>query len=483
MRRTTRRRSKAARRAIVATAALALGAGGLVTVNMYASADAGDSQQSDTRGRALSAQASTIDCPDVGGRLSAVPQRARAEVDRELALLDKQVAEAYQRLAGSQRAIQQDANFAQNAIMGPLKDKRTAAIDRISIAIGRVAATPQGLDGLATCTLKTSAGGQGGNPGGNQGGDQGGNQGQTGNGPVAADFVDITRVQPNVRTPRPARNASKGLFTTRCGVNANKLYNTDNVIVAPGVSNGAHHTHDYVGNQANNAFADNNTFARGRTTCQNQGDKSTYYWPVLRLQDGSREFDADRQGGGAEGNTGRILTAKKVTLEYAGNPRGKVVAMPRFLRIITGDAKAFSNGTANANASWSCTGFENRQLKDKYPICPQGSDVVRTSKFQSCWDGKNADSANHRSHVAFTDADGRCPKGFVAIPQLVQRLVYDVDAPSLKDNGKTRPFFAVDGFPEQLHKPVTDHGDFINVFDERVMNQMVRCINTGRTCR
>ncbi|WP_055551299.1 DUF1996 domain-containing protein [Streptomyces sp. NBRC 110028] len=480
MRRNTRRRSKTARRAIVATAALALGAGGLVTVNMYASADAGGSQHSDSRGRALSARASTIDCPDVGRRLSAVPQRAKAEVDRELALLDKQVAEAYQRLAGSQRAIQQDAGFAQNAIMGPLKDKRTATIDRISIAIGRVAATPQGLDGLATCTLKEQSGG---GQGGNQGGGQGGGQGQKGNGPVAADFVDITRVQPNVRTPRPARSASKGLFTTACGVNANKLYNTDNVIVAPGVSNGAHHTHDYVGNQANNAFADNNTFAGGRTTCQNQGDKSTYYWPVLRLQDGTREFDADQQGGGAEGNTGRILTAKKVTLEYVGNPRGKVVAMPRFLRIITGDAKAFSNGTANANASWSCTGFENRQLKDKYPICPQGSDVVRTAKFQSCWDGKNADSANHRSHVAFTDADGRCPKGFVAIPQLVQRLVYDVDAPSLKDNGKTRPFFAVDGFPEQLHKPVTDHGDFINVFDERVMNQMVRCINTGRTCR
>ena len=34
-----------------------------------------------------------------------------------------------------------------------------------------------------------------------------------------------------------------------------------------------------------------------------------------------------------------------------GNARGKVVAMPRFLRIITGDAKAFSNGTANANGT------------------------------------------------------------------------------------------------------------------------------------
>ncbi|MFD0385114.1 DUF1996 domain-containing protein [Streptomyces stramineus] len=83
--------------------------------------------------------------------------------------------------------------------------------------------------------------------------------------------------------------------------------------------------------------------------------------------------------------------------------------MPRFLRIITGDAKALTNGVANANASWSCEGFENRQLKDKYPICPDGADVVRTFAFQSCWDGRNTDSANHRTHVAFARGDGSCP--------------------------------------------------------------------------
>ncbi|MCZ4510712.1 DUF1996 domain-containing protein, partial [Streptomyces sp. ActVer] len=300
---------------------------------------------------------------------------------------------------------------------------------------------------------------------------------------IAADFVDITKVKPNVSTVRKSSKASKGTFVTKCGVNANKLYNSDNVIVAPGVTNGAHHKHDYVGNQDNNAFTTDEDFARADTSCKNKGDKSSYYWPVLRLQDGTKEFDADQQGGGAEGNTGRILTAKQATLDFVGSPRGKVVAMPKFLRIITGDAKAFTNGPANANASWSCTGFENKvQLKDKFPLCPSGRDVVRTFKFQSCWDGSNIDSANHRTHVAFADAKGNCPSGFKAIPQLVQRLVYDVDAPSLKDNGKTRPFFAVDSFPEQAHKPVTDHGDFINVFDQKVTNKMVQCINSGRRC-
>ncbi|WP_306189149.1 DUF1996 domain-containing protein [Streptomyces sp. MK5] len=307
---------------------------------------------------------------------------------------------------------------------------------------------------------------------------QGGEQ----NGPAAADYADITGVRPEGNGPREEADASRGSFTSSCGVNANGLFNSDNVIVAPGVGNGAHHFHDYVGNQANNAFASDETLANGDTSCADKGDRSTYYWPVLRLRDGTRERDADAPGGGTEGNTGRIVTPEQVTLTFGGNPRGKVTAMPRFLRIITGDAKAFVNGPANANASWSCTGFEDRRLKDKYPLCPAGSKVVRTFRFQSCWDGRNIDSANHRTHVAFAGADGSCPDGFRAIPRLVQRIVYDVAAPSLADGGRTSPLFAVDSFPEQLHKPVTDHGDFINVFDDRLMREMVDCINSGRQC-
>ncbi|MFE5889792.1 DUF1996 domain-containing protein [Streptomyces sp. NPDC056462] len=475
-----------------------LGGGGLVAANVYASAteDGGADPA-----RTLSTPAGTIDCPDVGSELTDVPDGAREDVAKELALLDQQIAEAYQRLQESAQAIQQDAGFADSAIMNPLKDKRAATIERIAVAVDRVGDRPEGLDSLAACTLRAADNGTGedGNAGdeeqggdnqdgadqGNQqpgNGDQQGNGGQAGNGPVAADYVDIKSVQPNVSDPAAQKGASRGTFATSCGVNENGLFNSDNVIVAPGVSNGAHHFHDYIGNQSNDAFASDEDLANAETSCVDQGDKSTYYWPVIRLQNGTQEQDANSPGGGIEGNAGEIVTPKAVTLDFVGNPRSKVAEMPRLLRIITGDAKAFVNGTANANASWSCTGFEDRQLKDKYPLCPQGSDVVRTFKFQSCWDGQNIDSANHRTHVAFAAADGSCANGFKAIPQLVQRIVYDVDAPSLQDGGKTTPLFAVDSFPEQLHKPVTDHGDFINVFSEDLMGEMVDCINEGRKC-
>ncbi|WP_157859320.1 DUF1996 domain-containing protein, partial [Streptomyces pathocidini] len=286
--------------------------------------------------------------------------------------------------------------------------------------------------------------------------------------------ADITRVAPNVREPRPQQAASTGTFTTECGVNENRKLNSDNVIAAPGVSNGAHHMHDYVGNQDTTAFSTDDSLAAGATSCENQQDRSTYYWPVLRLRNGQNERDANAPGGGRDGNVGEIQQPSEVTLRFRGSPVGEVVEMPRFLRIITGDAKALTNGDANANASWSCTGFEDRQLRDKYPLCPLGSRVVRTFTFQSCWDGQNTDSANHRTHVDFANEDGSCDEGFRAIPQLVQRVVYDLP-PGLG--------FAVDSFPEQLHKPVTDHGDFINVFSERLMRKAVDCINGGENCR
>ncbi|WP_369037307.1 DUF1996 domain-containing protein [Streptomyces adonidis] len=501
MGRNTRRRPTGPRRATFAAVALMLGGGGLVAANVYASATEGGTG-GDSAGQTLYSGAATIDCPDVGDRLAAVPDETRSEVDKELAALDQQTAEAYQRLQNSTQAMQEDSGFADSAIMNPLKDKRTATIERIAIAIDRVGDRPEGLEALAACTLRDSGnqaeeewqGGegqegqeQGDDQRGDQGGEEGrqdgdGNGGQAGNGPVADDFADITTVQPTAQSPSQQGNASRGTFSTSCGVNANGLFNSDNVIVAPGVSNGAHHFHDYVGNQSNNAFASDEDLAAAQTTCVDQGDKSSYFWPVLRLQNGTQEQDAGSPGGGIEGNAGEIVTPEQVTMTFVGSPSGEVVAMPRVLRIITGDAKAFVNGTANANASWSCTGFEDRQLKDKYPLCPQGSDVVRTFRFQSCWDGTNIDSANHRTHVAFADAAGNCPAGFRAIPQLVQRIVYDVDAPSLRDGGRTIPLFAVDSFPEQLHKPVTDHGDFINVFDENLMREMVDCINAGRQC-
>jgi hypothetical protein len=238
--------------------------------------------------------------------------------------------------------------------------------------------------------------------------------------------------------------------------------------VAPGVPNGAQHTHDYVGNDSTDNTSTDESLAAAGTTCANQADKSVYFWPVLRsIAEGSDQS-------GQDGNIGTILRPTRATLQFRGNPQSRVAAMPRFLRVITGNAKSFTQNGTNAKASWSCTGFTNRQSPDKYTLCPRGSQVVRTLDFPSCWDGQNLDSANHRTHIVFPDATtGQCAQGTQAVPQL--RMVLTFRAPS-------GPNFALDSFPAEVHKPITDHGDFENVMSDRLMSRVVNCINSGRRC-
>ncbi len=421
----------------------------------------------------------TVNCPTVQDKLPTIPATAAAEVQRNLALLQKQIDEANQRLATT--VGQGGPNFIQNAILGPLKDKRASTLDRIAIAIGRTAAKPTNLGTLAACTLNgaNSGGGAGASASASGSASASPTASSTGSasftqGPSANEFIDIRQVQPNAKRVQNGANASKGSFVAKCGTNANKHNNPDNHIVAPGVSNGAHHEHDYVGNLTTNGFSTDQTLLAGGTTCQGGKDKSAYFWPVLRIRTGANTPAAGTDG--ADNNIGTILRPVSAKLQFRGNAQSKVVPPPQFLRIITGDAKAATNGPVNARAQWTCTGFMNRITTDHYPVCPNGSNVVRILDFPSCWDGVNLDSANHRTHVVFADSNtGACPANTKAIPQLHEVLTYAVPQAQARN-------IALDSFPEQLHNPVTDHADFEDVFTGNLAQQVANCINTGRRC-
>ncbi|SEC91914.1 protein of unknown function [Amycolatopsis tolypomycina] len=315
----------------------------------------GDRAQADREAKTVQ-----VACPDVASKLPDIPDQAMAEVDGNLDQLDAQSDEANQRIAVTQG--QGGPDFVRNAILNPLKDRRTAIIDRIAIAIGRFAQKPRDLGGLAPCGTK---------PGKDTG------------------------------TPTPPPSSS-----------------------APG--------------------------------------------GALPGQDENNELP---------GNDGEIQRPQRVQITFRGSPAGKVVAMPRFLRVLYGDAKVSTNGPANAKASWTCTGFENR-VTDKYPICPEGSKVKRIHTFPSCWDGKNTDSANHRTHIVYPDRFGRCGNGFKAVPQLQISLTYDIPR-----DIQVKRQYKVDAFPQENHNPLSDHDDFANVMSQRIMNGLVNCVNRGRTCR
>ncbi|HEX3789610.1 MAG TPA: DUF1996 domain-containing protein [Pseudonocardiaceae bacterium] len=290
-------------------------------------------------------------------------------------------------------------------------------------------------------------------------------------GPGANDYVEISDVPVGAPPPAVTPDGSTGSFAEHCGSDADGLHrNADNVIASPGVSGGAHHVHDYVGNLSTNAFSTDASLAAAGTTCAS-GDKSTFYWPVLRIL-GEQGSDANAVGGGVDGNVGRIITASSVNIQYVGSPVSKVVAAPEFLRETIGDPKALTDGGQFAAVHWTCTGHTN-QITEQYPICPTGSQVERIFDFPSCWDGRSLDSTNHHTHLMSPAANGECPHATFPVPEL--RIVLTYAVPTGSD-------YAIDSFPEQLRSPISDHGDYIDVMSDQEQAQVVSCINSGRAC-
>ena len=89
--------------------------------------------------------------------------------------------------------------------------------------------------------------------------------------------------------------------------------------------------------------------------------------------------------------------------------------------------------------------------------------------FPSCWDGRNLDSENHKSHVAYPDR-GRCPSRYpVALPAI--SLIYRY--PTLGGPAATLASGGV----------YSGHGDFFNAWDQNTLQRLVdSCLNALRHC-
>ncbi|WP_158852727.1 DUF1996 domain-containing protein [Saccharothrix deserti] len=435
----------------------------------------------------------TISCPTVANRLPAVPEQARDEVDRNLALLDQQIAEANQRLIDTKG--QGGPNFVNNAILGPLRSKRVATLDRIAIAIGRNAPRPAGLESLADCDLSYDGAHTG--------------HGSTGGAttpPATSPNAAPPAVTPTVNCPT-VRGKLRGVPAQAVDeVNRNldlldkQIAEANQRLVSTQGQGGPNFVNNAIlGPLKDKRFAtlDRIAIAISRNAprpaglealapCKldnanpNPGNGNPNPNPGNGGNQGNPAELPGVQGPNLEiaGNVGGIVQPAAVKIEYRGNPTSKVVAMPKFLKAITGDAKPTSRGPANARATWTCSGFTDR-LSDKYVICPAGQKVMRVHDFASCWDGKNTDSANHRDHLAVADRNtGTCPAGTKAVPQLRISISYDIPQ-DVQRTGR----YQLDSFPEENHNPFSDHNDFVNVNSDQTMAKIVDCVNTGRRCK
>jgi len=238
----------------------------------------------------------------------------------------------------------------------------------------------------------------------------------------------------------------------------------DDPIVFPALA-GRSHLHDFFGNVSVDANSTTGSLARTTSsTClrgMGEADRAAYWTPALL-----------RDGRAVTGSADEL----RIDAYYAVLDKPLPVRpMPLGLRMIAGDAKATSAQPTNI-VHYNClrypTGGQVTKSSAAIPSCPGGTYLSAKIDFPSCWDGRNLDSADHKSHMAYPNR-GACPVSHpVEVPALSIRLRWKAA------RGIPSSQLALSSGGQQ-----TMHADFWNVWSPAVMRWLVdNCLNAIRNC-
>jgi uncharacterized protein DUF1996 len=218
--------------------------------------------------------------------------------------------------------------------------------------------------------------------------------------------------------------------------------NNDDPIVHPGAP-GRSHNHTYVGNTNVNAFSTAASLRGGETTCELPGDASTYWIPTLFV--------------GSE----PIIPLAGI-IYYIKHTFGRVETLPPGLKMVAGNAEA-KRAQSKIVGAWSCGGIGGKLRVSVLPQCRVSEALELRIHFPNCWNGKTLDSPDHKRHMAYS-VNGVCPKTHpTPVPTVALILIYDsVPKRARLASGK----FGL-------------HADFINGWDEDVLEQLVAGLNYG----
>jgi len=224
--------------------------------------------------------------------------------------------------------------------------------------------------------------------------------------------------------------------------------NSDDAIVYPGLV-GAAHNHQYVANPNTNAHSTPQSLVGGPTSCQDTLDASAYWFPTL-LKNGSP------------------VTPERVTMYYKAGVRDyrTVRPFPPGFKLLVGDMN--TPNVAAFKGYWTCGG---NRYADIPASCPDGSSLIVRLKAPSCWDGRNLDTADHRSHMAYP-VNGVCTATHpVPLPMLEIKVPYKLPG----GNTSGLRYSSGAGF--------SFHYDFMNGWNQARFAQLITyCVNGGRQC-
>jgi hypothetical protein len=173
------------------------------------------------------------------------------------------------------------------------------------------------------------------------------------------------------------------------------------------------------------------------------------------------------------------------------------VNLPRGLRFVFG-ANLISTSPDTGGGYFNCTGptatpGHYKDIATAAANCPVGNQIGAVISAPECWDGKNLDSADHRSHVAYSQYIGQsyaqCPPSHpYVIPTFTLGIWYTVDS-TLDRSGTWNPsvptwHFSSDGMPTATKNPgSTFHSDWFGAWDDTVKGMWEQnCVNKLLNC-
>jgi hypothetical protein len=280
-------------------------------------------------------------------------------------------------------------------------------------------------------------------------------------------FFTMDRVRDTAEMPAPGGDGAS--FRISCKYSH---MNADDPIVYPGQP-GRSHLHTFFGNTGTNGNSTVQSLAEtGNSTCTGGTINRSAYWvaSVVDTRDG------------------RPLVPSDAIFYYKnGHMRpDEIKPLPAGLRMIVGYA---SNITRPADFNsvehpwiWACNqpdGTEGERFGWIPANCVAGMHLKLTISFPQCWDGKNLDSPDHKSHM-FSGLGNVCPSShpvkFVQISLNIEWII-----PEGATSNTLR--LSSDAYPSSEPGGYSTHADWFNGWKPEIVNWWTQhCINAFGDC-
>ncbi len=243
--------------------------------------------------------------------------------------------------------------------------------------------------------------------------------------------------------------------------------NYDDPIVYPGQP-GLSHLHSYFGNTVADASSTHASLrAGGNSTCDGGIANRSAYWAPALLNASLKPVPIDY---------GYIYYKSG----YRSVAPSSINNIPDGLKMIAGSGVATAAQSGEI-VSWSCESTPGISLQSIPQSCGQNSYIIYTITFPQCWNGRDLDSVDHKSHMAYPTYGVGCPATYpVAVPVISLHIRYrqtTVDTSGWK--------LASDSYTISSSQPggLSAHADFMEAWDPTIRDEFtLNCIKAARDC-